>query len=134
MVVLPFTSRIESHNGVARIGLSGELDIATAPILEYHLTNLEGDGVGAIMLDLRDLTFLDCSALTVFLAARNRAKANGHQLILVGAGARARRLFQITSTEFLLDEQEAVALLEQFTGREIRRTAQTNGQVVDANA
>jgi anti-anti-sigma factor len=79
-----FTARTESRNGVASIALSGELDVATVPILEDHLALLKGDGVVAIMLDLRDVTFLDCSALRAFLAARERATTNGHRLTLVG--------------------------------------------------
>ena len=40
-----FTARIESRNGVASIALSGELDIATAPVLEGHLALFEPDAV-----------------------------------------------------------------------------------------
>ena len=58
----------------------------------------------AIMLDLRELTFLDCSTLHAFLAARHRANTNGHRLVLVGASSHARLLFSLTETEFLLDE------------------------------
>jgi len=31
-----FIARIESQNGVARIALSGELDMATVPVLKEH--------------------------------------------------------------------------------------------------
>ena len=80
-----FSSRIETRNGVASIALSGELDVTTAPILEEHLEQFEGAGVSAILIDLRELTFLDRSAMQAFLAARGRANENGHRLILVGA-------------------------------------------------
>jgi anti-sigma B factor antagonist len=108
-------ARIESRNGVARVALEGELDVATVPSLSDHLARFEADGVVGIMLDLRDLTFVDCAGLRIFLAARERSKANGHRFILVGASPGARRLFELTGTQFLLDEQEAVSLLDQFT-------------------
>jgi hypothetical protein len=38
-------------------------------------------------------------------------------LILIGASPSTRPLFAMTETEFLLDEQEAVTLLGQFTAR-----------------
>jgi anti-anti-sigma factor len=109
------TARIESRNGVARIALEGDLDMATVPVLSDHLGHFEADGVAGIMLDLRDLTFVDCSGLRVFLEARERSNANGHRFILVGASPGARRLFELTGTKFLLDEQEAVSLLDRFT-------------------
>jgi anti-anti-sigma factor len=110
-----FTARIESRNGVARIALEGDLDMSTVPVLSGHLGRFEADGMAGIMLDLRDLTFVDCSGLRVFLAARERSNANGHRFILVGASPGARRLFELTGTQFLLDEQEAVSLLDRFT-------------------
>jgi anti-sigma B factor antagonist len=121
----PFAARIEPRNGVTRLALSGELDIATVPVLEDHLAHFEGDGVAAIMLDLREVTFLGCSALFAFLVARGRAETNGHRLILIGASQLVRRLFEVTDTRFLLDDQEAVSVLDRFTGGQGRRTAQT---------
>jgi anti-anti-sigma factor len=119
-----FIARIESRNGVARIALEGELDMETVPVLGDHLARFEADGVAGIMLDLRDLTFVDCSGLRIFLAARERSKANGHRFILVGASPAARRLFELTGTQFLLDEQEAVSLLDRFTRNGADRAVQ----------
>ena len=65
-------------------------------------------------LDLSELTFLGSSALHVFLAARDRATANGQRLILVGATSSARRLFGITGTEFLLNDQDAPGVPDRF--------------------
>lgn len=124
----PFTAQIESRNGVARIALSGELDMATVPVLKEHLTHFEQNGVSAIMLDLRDLTFVDSSGLHAFLQARMRAKTNGHQIILVGATPTARRLFDLThTTEFLLEDENVVNVLDQFTGNTARRTSLAAG-------
>jgi anti-anti-sigma factor len=59
------------------------------------------------MLDLRDVSFVDSSGLHAFLQASERAKANRHRMVLIGARPSTRRLFALTGTEFLLDEQEA---------------------------
>jgi anti-sigma B factor antagonist len=109
-----FTARVDSQNGVASIALSGELDMATVPVLEDHLAHLEGDGVSTITLDLRGLTFLGSSALHAFLAARDRATTNGQRLILVGATSSARQLFGLTGTEFLLNDQDAAGVPDRF--------------------
>ena len=110
-----FTSEIELRNDIARVALSGDLDVGTAPLLEEWLAPLEADGAAVIMLDLRDLMFIDSAGLGVLLQARRRAEANGHQLLVVGSSPRARRLFELTGTQFLIDEQ-AVGVLHRFAG------------------
>ena len=111
-----FTTRTESRNRVANMALVGELDIASIPMLEEDLAPVEGDGVVSIVLDLRELTFLDGSAVHALVAAHQRARANGHRLVVVGADQRSKRLFELTRTQFLLDEPETLDVLEQFAG------------------
>lgn len=96
------TARIEKSNGVARLFLHGELDMWTARLLTEPLTALERDGVDEIMLELRDLTFMDAAGLHAFVDAHHRAEMNGHHLLIAGAPPFARRLFQLTGTEYLL--------------------------------
>jgi anti-anti-sigma factor len=122
--IAPFTTRIEARNGVARIALEGELVTATVPTLEQQLQHFEQIGVNAIMLDLRDLAFINSSGLYAFLRAKERSKANGHRFILVGAGPVSQRLFALTRTEFLLDEEEAASVLDEFTGSAVGRATQ----------
>jgi anti-sigma B factor antagonist len=119
-----FTLETRSRNGVACVALHGELDIETAPRLDGCLTPFEGDGVSAIVLDLRDLTFLDCSGLHALLRARDHATTNQHRLVLVGASASARRLFEITRTEYLLDDQGMADALSRFVGSDSPGTGQ----------
>jgi anti-anti-sigma factor len=100
----PFGARSQENDGVATIALTGELDMATAPILSDSLAPFDGNGVSTIILDLHDLTFIDSSGLLAFLEARRRAMSNGHRVLLSGASPSARRLFELTGTQFLLDE------------------------------
>ena len=98
----PFTALVESGLGVARIALSGELDMATVPVLEDHLAQVEANDMAEITLDLRELTFIDTIGIHAFVAARDRAKTSGRRLILVGVGPPARRLLELTDSQFLL--------------------------------
>lgn len=109
-------TQTDVRNGVARIAVTGELDISTVPVLEQHLGSYQADGVGAIVLDLRDLSFVDSTGLQAFLRARNVAEENGHELLLVGAAPTARRVFELTELDLLLDEPEAFILLDRFSG------------------
>ncbi|MEA2557962.1 MAG: anti-sigma factor antagonist [Actinomycetota bacterium] len=122
-----FSATTDSRDGVVGIALTGELDMASLPALEGQLATSERDGATSIMLDLRDLTFLDYSGVHALLRARHRADANGHRLTLAGASLRTRRLFALTGTEFLLDEQPGVSALRPSVpptpSQDIRRSA-----------
>ena len=120
-----FTARLDSQNGVARVALSGELDQATAPILQRRLAQINGDGATTIMLDLRGLTFIDSTGLHVFLQEKVRSEQNGHRVMLVGVSGVAQRLFELTGTQFLLDENDAVDVLDQFTRGQARREGES---------
>src|SRR5262245_25148135 len=104
----------DRQNGVARLALRGELDLTTAPELDGHLERVEQDGVQAVLLDLRDLTFVDSTGLHAFLNARSRAADNGHRFALVGANERIRKLLQLTAIRGMLEEH-GVSLLARFT-------------------
>jgi stage II sporulation protein AA (anti-sigma F factor antagonist) len=111
----PFSLRIDVRNDVANIALNGELDLATVPLLDARLAQLERDGVKALMLDLRDLSFLDSSGIDAFVSARESAQRTGHGFVLIGASPWTRQLFGLTGTEFLLEEQDPAEVLGQFT-------------------
>jgi anti-anti-sigma factor len=115
-------AQVESRNGVTSIALSGELDMASVPLVREHLSRAEVDGVEVIMLDIRDLTFVDSSGLHAFLQARERSRLNGHRFLLIGATASVRRLCELTDTQFLLDDQDSSKVIGRFTGGSHRGT------------
>lgn len=52
---------IAPGSGLARLSLSGELDVATAPRLEEALSDV--DDAVVVILDLSDVSFMDSSGL-----------------------------------------------------------------------
>jgi anti-anti-sigma factor len=124
----------KSRNGVACVAVRGELDMATAARLDDCLAPYEDDGVSAIVLDLRELTFIDSFGLRALLRARDRAATDLHRLILVGANASARRLFEITHSESLLDDEDTADVLSRFVGSEDRGTGQALAAVLNVDA
>lgn len=116
---LLFEVRVESRNGVARVAVIGELDLATASKLSRELAGVERDGAGAIMLDMRDVSFVDSTGLHAVVLAWKRAQLNGHRFVLVGATPAARRLCHISGTEFILDDPTATEVLDEFAHAEV---------------
>ena len=107
MGLTPFTARVESGKTVTTIALSGELDLGTVPIFEESLVRVEADGVATIVVDLDELTFIESLGIHALIAARERAFANGRQLLLLGAKPKVRRVFELTGTVFLLEGADA---------------------------
>ena len=66
----------------AWVRVTGELDIATAPALAEVLGQAE-ERAQRVVLDLRQLTFMDSAGVHVIVDANLRATAAGRRLVLV---------------------------------------------------
>jgi anti-sigma B factor antagonist len=97
-----FSVHGEQRGRTVHLRLSGELDMATSPVLEEWLSNAMLNGNVEIVVDLEDVTFMDGSALHAFLRAADRANRSGRSLGIVRASDVVRRVLQVTRTTHLL--------------------------------
>ena len=74
------------------VALLGEIDILTVPALSAHLDTLTAGPSPDLVVDLRDVVFIDCTGLSVLCRARNRVRARDGRLRLVTDSARFLRL------------------------------------------
>jgi anti-sigma B factor antagonist len=89
----------EFDSGAIRIAMTGELDLAHAYTFDEELRRAEEARPPCIVLDLRELTFLDSCGLARLLAARRRARRLGHRLLLVRGSAAVQRLFAYAAVD-----------------------------------
>ncbi len=80
------------------LALSGELDLASAPALERQLQAAETSGLARVVVDLRELEFLDSAGLHVLLEAHRRWAESGLQLVLRPGPRSVQRMFELTGT------------------------------------
>jgi hypothetical protein len=66
---LRFSITVELRRDAVKIAPSGELDLATIGQLQRELGELIGAGFARVVIDLRDVEFLDSSALHALLDA-----------------------------------------------------------------
>lgn len=85
------------------VELRGEIDILTTPPLSARLDTLTADPCPDLLLDLRRVSFIDCSGLRVLCRARNRVLARRGRLRLVADSHRFTRILRST---FLSDAFE----------------------------
>jgi anti-sigma B factor antagonist len=101
----------ETQGDAVRIVLSGELDISTAPRVEEELQRVEADQPAVIVLDLRELEFMDSTGLRVIVSADGRARDDGRSLRLVRGPEAVQRIFRVTRLDERLeigDDPEAL--------------------------
>ncbi len=77
------------------ISVRGEIDMATAPQLRDMLEQVIEGGSQRIVLDCRDLAFLDSSGIGVLVAARNRLGDDG-EIVLDSPPPHVRKVLEIT--------------------------------------
>ena len=102
--------------GAAWVHAAGEVDLVTAPQLRQTLREAHLHA-RLVVLDLRELTFMDSSGVHVILDAARGARQAGGRLILVRGPAHIERLLTLTGVcdeveTFELDrtEEPAIAL------------------------
>lgn len=100
-------ARSDPGLGVVGVRLTGELDLATAPLLKRTLHEARVDA-SLVVLDLRELTFIDCSGVRVIVNAALHARRDGHRLIAVPGPPQVDRLFTLTGAADIV-ETAAVA-------------------------
>jgi anti-sigma B factor antagonist len=92
-------SELELHCSPDTDGFSvvvtGEIDMATAPQLRELLDGLVDDGATRILLECRELGFLDSSGIGVLVAARKRLGEAG-ELIVASPPPHVRKVLEIT--------------------------------------
>ena len=73
------------------------LERASAPLLENELRRVAADhATTGLVLDLRDLEFMDSTGLRLIVIADERARAAGHSFTLVRGRPDVHRVFEIT--------------------------------------
>jgi anti-anti-sigma factor len=93
--------------GVIHLALAGKLDIAAAPHADRALRATQADA-HLVILDLRELQFIGCTAARVALMADARARRIGGRVVVVAARAPAPRLFALARLRRRLE------IVEQF--------------------
>ena len=111
---------IESRLGaVAVLELRGRLDAETSGLLEAKLAALIDAGERRLVVDAAGLVYVSSAGLQVLLAAAKRLAEGPGAVVLCSAGARVRKVFEMTGFTSLLPIFESRReALESFGGSE----------------
>lgn len=77
----------------------GELDLASAPQLEQELQRVHEAGPELVILDLREIDFMDSTGLRLVVAAHHAARDAGRRFAVVNGRKQVQRLLSLTRVE-----------------------------------
>jgi anti-sigma B factor antagonist len=80
----------------ARVQVSGDLDLCTASQLRSELSRLIDQGTKHLVLDMRDVEFMDSSGLVVLIHVRKRLSSLGGTFALMDPHRAVQRVLAIT--------------------------------------
>ncbi len=106
-------SEDSSHDGIAVIALSGEIDYGACPEMRERIFGRIKEGVRRMVLDLSEATFIDSSAIGVLVGALTRLREHGGGSLAVvcpdgdyrlsvsvpGGGSRVREIIEIAGID-----------------------------------
>jgi anti-anti-sigma factor len=91
----------ERTGTTVRLALRGELDISTADQLETEIEALNSGGSERVVLDLRELEFIDSSGIRILVLAAKRFGEAGREFALIRGIEEVDRVLRLTG----IDEQ-----------------------------
>jgi anti-anti-sigma factor len=98
----PFQVRVRPDRTRGVVELSGELDIAAIPQFREQCDELVAAGIRHIVIDLRELAFIDSTGLHLLLDLDAAARRDGWELSVTPGSDAVQRIFVVSGTVELL--------------------------------
>jgi anti-sigma B factor antagonist len=96
-VQTPFRVEVRSDERATVLAIGGELDLASSPALESELERAFNAGdASMVIVDLRELEFMDSTGLSVLVKANQRSQEAGRRFGLVNGSRQVQRLLSLT--------------------------------------
>jgi anti-anti-sigma factor len=92
----PFRCEIEPDRIAVRVHPVGELDLATVPIVEAQLAELWSVGFTHLVLDLRDVVFLDSAGVRLVVSWHALGSADGIVFGVIPGPPPVQKVLEIT--------------------------------------
>ena len=94
----PFEVRVRPDRKHVVVELSGELDIAAIPQFREQCDELLGAGFRHIVIDLRELAFIDSTGLHLLIDLSAAARHDGWELSVIPRSDAVQRILVVSGT------------------------------------
>jgi anti-sigma B factor antagonist len=99
-----FDVAVVAHRSYVRVVTAGELDIATSGDLRAQLDELWDSGWDDVVLDLRQVTFMDSSGLHILIDNHERAAQAAMRFSIIDGSEAVDRALEISGLRELLHD------------------------------
>ena len=107
MSIPSFGIEVKKNGASTRIVPAGELDIATTPALEQAIAEATAEPGTVLVLDLRELAFMDSTGLRTLAQTNARAEEAGFELHIWRGSRQIERVLEISGLGTLLPLEDA---------------------------
>ena len=90
-----FRVTAERLGSAGLVAVEGELDIATLPEVEQTVTRMRSEELERLVIDLREVAFLDSTSIELLLRLHGELTAAGAELVIVRAPRDVDRIFDL---------------------------------------
>ncbi|MFL5893958.1 MAG: anti-sigma factor antagonist [Thermoleophilaceae bacterium] len=90
-------------DGTTRLVLQGELDLATREVLRTELDAAEASAPKLLVIDLRELSYMDSAGLAELVGAAHRAQSGGRRVALVKGPEPIERTLDVAGVRAMFD-------------------------------
>jgi anti-anti-sigma factor len=97
----PLSVEVAKDVDTATLKLTGELDLSSVELLTAALDDVLADAT-PVVIDLRELDFLDSSGLRAFVALHHRAEKEGFSYRVIAGPPQVHRTFVMTGLDRIL--------------------------------
>ncbi len=98
-----FRVDVRTEDRAIVFAVAGELDLATSPALEQEIERVRDADLDLLIVDLRDLRFMDSTGLHALVKAHKQAHDAGRRFAVVQGGAQIEWLLDLTGVGDLLN-------------------------------
>lgn len=98
-----FAVTMVQEDGTAVVGVEGEVDLYTGPLLWERLSTVIDEGWRRVVVDLEGMRFIDSTGLSVLVMTLRRLEEVGGELVLRSPCRMASKLFQLTGLSQLVE-------------------------------
>jgi anti-anti-sigma factor len=103
--VTPFSSVVTESAGTGRLILRGDLDAASVRAAESSLGEVLGRGLDRVVLDLRELDFMDSMGVKFLIDAREAAQRHKTEIALAYDEGVVERVLSVSGVAALFERQ-----------------------------
>jgi anti-sigma B factor antagonist len=93
---------VEADGDAVKLAARGEMDLATADVVDRELVKAEASDARRIILDLSGVEFIDSSGLKVLVHAARRSDSDSNRLAVMPGTGQVAEMLRLTGIEKLL--------------------------------